>query len=726
MIEKIEIKNVPSCFDSSGILMTNLKGINYIYGVNGSGKTTVSNIIRSPSRFPMCAISWKNSISLKTLVYNKNFIDENFHQDIKGIFTLGKESHVIQEAIKTRKAQADKIMEDIINLRETLEQKKNEDQNNDNEYEENCWKLKLKYDNQFSEAFQGLRNSKSRFKERCKLESKNTAELLSFEELISLASTIFGEVKEKVNLLNKIDYGKLNDLENDQIFSTKIVGREDINISRLIMTLNNSDWVKQGYQYYKLTNGVCPFCQQQTSEEFKKMLEDYFDNTYIEQTSRVKTLIEEYNLVIESILMQIGDILEKKNEFFDADLIEQQRRLILSRYQTNKILLEKKFAEPSIIVKLESYNDYFKVIDNVIKSANEKILKHNTLVENITTEKRKLNLKVWRFITAENKADYERYITNLDRIRKAIDGINKNINEREAQRLSISKEIQTLEEKITSIIPTITDINRILSSFGFLSFKLAEGETPGSYRIVRENGENAMETLSEGEKTFITFLYFYHLLKGSNDKDSITINKVVVFDDPICSLDSNVLFIVSNLIRGIIDDLRSSRGYIKQIFILTHNIYFHKEITYNKRRNASDRMADETFWILRKKGLVSEIESYDVNPIKSSYELLWQELKNGTERDSITIQNTMRRIIENYFKILGHVNDDDLINKFDSEERVMCKSLMSWVNDGSHFIYDDLFLDCSPDTTARYLEVFKKIFALTENIGHYNMMMGIR
>lgn len=114
--------------------------------------------------------------------------------------------------------------------------------------------------------------------------------------------------------------------------------------------------------------------------------------------------------------------------------------------------------------------------------------------------------------------------------------------------------------------------------------------------------------------------------------------------------------------------------------------------------------------------MISEIESYECNPIKTSYELLWQELKNYTERNAITVQNTMRRIIENYFKILGHLGDDDLINKFKSEERVICRSLMSWVNDGSHFVNNDLYVNSSPDTIRKHLKAFKRIFELTDNL----------
>jgi AAA15 family ATPase/GTPase len=39
MIEKLEIKNIAT-FDENGIQIDDLKKINFIYGANGSGKTT--------------------------------------------------------------------------------------------------------------------------------------------------------------------------------------------------------------------------------------------------------------------------------------------------------------------------------------------------------------------------------------------------------------------------------------------------------------------------------------------------------------------------------------------------------------------------------------------------------------------------------------------------------------------------------------------------------------
>jgi wobble nucleotide-excising tRNase len=85
--------------------------------------------------------------------------------------------------------------------------------------------------------------------------------------------------------------------------------------------------------------------------------------------------------------------------------------------------------------------------------------------------------------------------------------------------------------------------------------------------IERYNGEDAFLTLSEGERNFIVFLYFYHLIKGSFSKNDIENDMVVVIDDPVSSLDNDILFIISTLIRNLWKS--TDFPYIKQFFILT-------------------------------------------------------------------------------------------------------------------------------------------------------------
>ena len=197
-----------------------------------------------------------------------------------------------------------------------------------------------------------------------------------------------------------------------------------------------------------------------------------------------------------------------------------------------------------------------------------------------------------------------------------------------------------------------------------------------------------------------------------------------MFDDPISSLDSDILYIVSTLIKGVIEEVRNQTGYIKQVFVLTHNVYFHKEISFHKSRCQSSAMSDESFWMVKKQQQSSVVERCDENPIRSAYELLWQDIKTSNV-SSPSLQNTLRRVLENYFTMWGGMGKDEICDLFEGRDKLICQSLFSWVNDGSHSIHDDLYINHGEQTNEAYLRVFKEVFDKANQTGHYNMMIGI-
>jgi len=260
----------------------------------------------------------------------------------------------------------------------------------------------------------------------------------------------------------------------------------------------------------------------------------------------------------------------------------------------------------------------------------------------------------------------------------------------------------------------------------FLNFYKENANELGTYKIIRADGKCVDKTLSEGEYNFISFLYSYYLVYGSQEKTGIARPKVVVIDDPLSSLDSNVLFIVSTLTKQIISDCKNDTSGIKQVFILTHNVYFHKEVVFpGSRVNWSPKMA--SFWIIKKNNNCSQIVDHkDTNPIQTSYELLWSELKDTESSKRITIFNTLRRILEYYFNVIGGLDYEDCINKFDGEEKIICKSLIACVHEGSHFITDDFVLQYESAAMNSYINVFKLIFEKMGHESHFKMMMRIQ
>lgn len=92
---------------------------------------------------------------------------------------------------------------------------------------------------------------------------------------------------------------------------------------------------------------------------------------------------------------------------------------------------------------------------------------------------------------------------------------------------------------------------------------------------------------------------------------------------------------------------------------------------------------------------------------------------------TISIQNTMRRILETYFTVFGDFEYvDRTLNRItNKDDKEIARSLLCWANEGSHGPADDIFMEPIETQADRYFVVFKMIFEQLGQIGHYNMMM---
>ena len=109
MLESMTIAS-EATFDVTPKVMGGLSQFNYIFGANGTGKTTISRIVANSAKFPHCLLSWKGETPLETIVYNRDFVSANFHEcdELPGIFTLGDTDAKAIQDIATAKADPDK------------------------------------------------------------------------------------------------------------------------------------------------------------------------------------------------------------------------------------------------------------------------------------------------------------------------------------------------------------------------------------------------------------------------------------------------------------------------------------------------------------------------------------------------------------------------------------------------------------------------------------------
>lgn len=744
MIKKIIIKNTAT-FDSEGVTIDNLQKVNFIYGGNACGKTTISRVLSCQDlakEFPNCEVEWDGD-PLQVITYNKDFRDRNLLEQIPGVFTLGQASVDAVEEIESLSKKRETYFRAIQTARDNINARSQEIEKLKNERQESLWKNIYKKYEEFKACLKGYLY-KNTFESKILDTVKNgiSSTIPTVDNLRKRYQVLFAAdgtpakiaiIPESLDIVTA-----LSEVTDDSIWTRRIIGSEDVPIAALIKKLNMADWVRHGQSLLEENDSVCPFCQKNTIDaDFRGQLESFFDDNYVRDINRVVELKERYELLIQELMSYYNDIITNADSLLSdkipIELFVSTVRSVNNDLSSNLEAMSKKEKEPGVVV---SFNDIIPSTDSLqalIDAANDAIRAHNSMVDNLVVERESLKSDLWQYLgslASEEIKGIERSIRGKE---SALTNHRKDELEARNAYNTIDAEIKVKETQVTSVQPTITRINSALKKFGFTGFSIQASPTDASkYQIKRRDGSWVSDTLSEGERTFITFLYYMQLIKGSNTQSRIKTPRVLVIDDPISSLDSNVLFVVSTLLKQVLKEVREAKSghesEVKQVFILTHNVYFHKEVTFitNRQKNRSDTH----HWILYKQGDVSYAKSYGLdNPVKGSYELLWQELRERrNDMDSITIQNVMRRIIENYFIVFGGLNGKDLLGdnfSDDPEELAIATSFASWYDEGSHDISDDLYVQHPHILNEKYMNVFKRIFEKLGHIAHYNMMMHL-
>lgn len=456
----------------------------------------------------------------------------------------------------------------------------------------------------------------------------------------------------------------------------------------------------------------------------------FFDTEYKRQVDQMNQLLEEYRDAANNIITAIKELKKNTNAVrigkLDTEIYQAKESLLSMMFSEYEKKIEDKIGKPETKIDLPEITSSVREIMNLIDLANTRIDEHNHLVDKRDTEENKLTDDVWATVIHESALLIQSYQTDISNMNKAANGIKQKRDSRKAEIDKLEACVIEKGKNITSVQPTIDEINRSLKAYGFTNFEIhpAEG-IENHYCIKREDGTLATDTLSEGEETFLTFLYFMQWTKGSTNPEHVADKKIIILDDPISSLDSTILYIVGSMVKELSLKIRHGQGEVNQLFVLTHNVFFHKEASFIDGR--TQEIGEVNYWIVRKDDGISTLTAYGTkNPISTAYELLWQELRDNENLTRITIQNTMRRIIENYFGMLGKGKDDSLVKCFtEPEDQMIARSLIAWINDGSHSIPDDLYIDSYTDAGPKYKEVFRKMFYESGHKAHYNMMMKI-
>lgn len=430
----------------------------------------------------------------------------------------------------------------------------------------------------------------------------------------------------QISIIPTIEF-KANDIELDPIFREAITGNKDSRVAKLINKLQNSDWVKAGMTFD--TNGVCPFCQRPYAEDILSLLKEYFNEDY----ERALTYIETKGIAYSSAIKEIPTI-----DFSHTEIVKhfvQPYKEALKVYfevlNSNISKIRDKYRHPSSIIELEDSSSKLNVVNGIIAQANAIIEDFNKRLSKISQELSLIKTKFWNLLRIEYSqflVDFIEQQTTFERKRKEIMASEKEYRDKME---AVSSLIAEEQKKIINIDDAIIHINSMLIDMGITDFKIVKCDhEEGLYRIVRENeNKSIFRTLSEGERTIISILYFIETCQGLVDKSSTNKKRIIVIDDPVSSLSNIYVFNIGRLLRNLFyPELKSDKENhqliinpkFEQVFILTHSLYFFYEMTEIVE---DKRHATQALFRVSKNEEGSKIEIMHYEHIQSDYHAYW-------------------------------------------------------------------------------------------------------
>lgn len=667
MINKIlRLKEFGSFNDfSSDTKLKNFQKYNLIFGLNGTGKTTLSRFfnclnkgeiidkIQEPNYKENFDILLDDNQHIKTFntnlyknkikVFNNDFITDNLKLDSHNASTQVLSYSIGEKSIEI-KAEIDKIKNE--NSKFFINNDIEKDKQIDVEIQKIIDKIEqlqrdISYNIRCDLRMNPQKYTITHFKNDLELNKSQNLINISEDDKNKYAQVYFSPQKDKIN---KIKFQTISD-----ITINKLKNILSLEIKRGNLKEELASWLEQGIKY--VNDEKCPMCNnplhnwQERYNEVRQLIKK--DDAFLEFEIEIKNIEQELKLLIEvteknKIDLRITDfscdISEKnlndyKNAFNDYKLFLNKllEQVQLKQTSTDKLI---------IINNTEFLNKYIEQLDKI----NLFIENHNNIISDIENEKEKARNHVISYYIAKYKNIILSDETTLEQLKiqkVQIDKIIENNN----------KTLQDLYNQLSNQKAPIDEIKKYISRITMNdNINLTYDEIKKEYYVRRKDGSLA-NNLSEGEKTIIAFSYFLATLKEEkfNLKESI-----VLIDDPVSSLDQQYLFNVLNLLMHIFDN----RKDFKQLFLLTHNFYFFKKIRaiiMNKDKQRSNEKEPnpiyEIFEIAKNK--TSYIKNGDkyLRSFESEYTYTIKFLRDILKKDEeeikeIPIGNSIRKILE--------------------------------------------------------------------------------
>lgn len=442
----------------------------------------------------------------------------------------------------------------------------------------------------------------------------------------------------------------------------------------------SENWLQKGFAYVESKQAAnepnisCPFCKQ-TIDSNSDILNAYaskFNTTFNELVQRLQThLLSLQNFNLEAAIQAINNINQTNTSRIASwtthlpntvqspifNIIANEANL-RSEFQNLIASVHQKIQNPTVAASTATatvFQTSGQTINTNIDIYNQNVTAYNTAI--ITFRSGILTVASAQLEVDRLKRIKKRFETPIDTLCNQLTTERQRLRGLETAYTQLSQQQQTAATTFFNSYQT--QINHYLGNVFRTPFRIdnvihvaPRGRATQSqigYKLTIDGNDisfapnqpfNAKECLSEGDKSTIALAFFLSKLDIDPNKQ----NKVLIFDDPLSSLDTNRRTYTIGIIKSLFQQL-------KQVIVLSHNEYFLHEVS--KDIEASDkctlRIAED--FVAR----ASKIEVCDLNElVKIDYFRHIERLEAFRSTPDINMKNTvlgwLRNVLEAHLR----------------------------------------------------------------------------
>lgn len=692
-------------------ILENLKVKNFIYGKNGTGKTSISHAILE---------QYKDQFDIHLFEGFNSVVGDNHILDA---ISLGTKNASVQPLIEDTQKKLTEIDKDLMPL---------------DEQETNVYSKLQDISEQVELHEKELDNCYIKAAKKIKLDYQNLVINFNYNKKdfikdIHLAHKLSdSEIKEQSSLLNQKVLGNINEIHFPTVKPSKCLQtvneilESKIIKSALINFRSNEDqeWARQGLKLHQHDDGgyetTCSFCGSTLTLARVDDLNDYFSdeikklemriNHAQEQLKQSKNAIDNITLLDKNLFydkfqhqvtdfnLQVQTLKTYYIDFFN-ELSEKLQRKKSDMFTAVEPL------NSNIVENLVSFDELQQYYD---KLCEHNVNYKNNLNESINNARIQLlgnqvyiQLNNFNYVTKKEQLDKEHNLKKEYEIE---------FNNRKNERKKVQQELDNLKKQSVDEGLAAHIINEKLQQLGNQSFTLVEvkdTDQKGQYTIKGvDNQQRSIDTLSTGEKNIVAFLWFISSLEENSENSSES--KIIIFDDPMTSNDDTCQYLIISELQQLI-----KKNTTDQLFILTHNIHFYLNTRYNWWKNSLKPAYNKTTYHLHKVDGKTQINmiTRQNDDLKNSYDELWEEVKwlYINHKPNLML-NPLRRIFETYCKF-NNINLSELYADNPQSRK--------YFDVNSHAI-DDPGTDPNGKNETEILTEVEDIFNKLGSLDHFN------